>query len=750
MKRAFQHSMFFVTTLFFFHGLGLAAAPTYGPVTLVNCFVGTANGGNTFPGASIPWGMVSVSPHNDLQSPSGYISGRPFLYGFGHLHLSGAETPGLGNVVLMPTTGKIQMDPEARKSAYDSESAFPGYYKTRLTTFGLLAEMTAACHTGFSRYTFPACDGDANILVDAGARLATDSVRARHPTESSVKIVSNQEISGVSESGDFGKPDSGNRQKIYFVARFSKAAEKTGTWKDGKLSAEPQQQGADVGAFVSFSTAAGESIEVKVGVSYVSVENAELNLETEIPDWDFEAAMRQALAAWDGELSKIKITGGDPAAQKIFYTALYHCLLQPCVFSDVNGQYQGFQHSGVKTAQDYTRYSFFDLADTQRSLHPLLSLVYPKVELDMVKSLVEMGKEGSALPRFEFAGEESGVGVGFPAAAVIADSYLKGLTAFDAPAATEEMDKGLRGDSSGPYGGIRFFLKQGFVPQDGAGNDKSPGTVSASLDYSKAYFALSQWVKAMGQDEQAKVLLSRIGAYRNLYDPKTRFLRPRNQDGTYLEPFDPQAACCDQTWPGSGGPGFYEGTAWQYLFDVPQDLDGLKLLLGGDVGFTKRLETGLTQGDYDPGNPADMADPYLFDEVPGSEWRAQKYVRHSLDQNYGPNADGLPGHDESGTLSAWYVFSAMGFYPLGSASGLYQVGSPLFQRVEVEIDKSFYAGDNLVVKTLNNSPKNAYIQSMDLNGIPEKSYHLTHDTLTRGGVLLLKMGPDPLVVSPPR
>ena len=732
--------MFFVTMAFLAPRLEAAAA--YGPVTLVNPMVGTANGGNTFPGAVVPWGMVSVSPHNDLQSPSGYVSGRPFLYGFGHTHLSGAENPALGNVTLMPTTGPVKPEAQDRKSAYDSEAAFPGYYKIHLKTYGLLAEMTAACHAGLSRYTFGARNGDANILVDAGQYLATDSQRQRDRVESSVKIVSPQEVEGTCVNPPLNK-DSDEGPKVYFVAQFSKSAEKAGTWKDGRLSGDLEQKGKDVGAFLRFSTAEGEPIEVKVGISYVSLSNARLNLQTEIPDWDFEGLMRQALSLWDDQLSKIRLTGGELEAKKIFYTALYHCLLQPCVFSDVNGQYQGFGRSGVKEAKDYTRYSFFSLTAASRVLHPLLALVYPRVELDMAKSLVEMGREGGLLPRSAWAGEESGQGVGIPAVVVLADDYLKGLTTFDVPSALAETQKTMAPDS-GPdlYGGLRYFLKLGYVPQDPGGEKPVWGAASAGLEYSQSFYALSQWAKALGQDDLSKAALSRIGAYQKLYDPQTHFLTPRNQDGSFIQNFDPKAACCDQPWPGSGGPGFYEGTAWQYLFDAPQDLEGLKLLLGGPAGFSKKLEDFLTQEGYDPGNFADLNAPYLFDAVPGQEWKTQKYARQFMAQNYGPNADGLPGHDQGGALSAWYVFSAMGFYPVCPGSLLYQLGSPLFQKAEVEIDKSFYPGDNLVVKTLNNSPQNPYVQSMDINGIPAKSFLLTHDQLTRGGVLALKMGPS--------
>lgn len=725
-------------------GVCQAQANPYGPVTLVNPFVGTANGGNTFPGALVPWGMVSVSPHNDLQSPSGYISGRPFIYGFGHIHLSGTEFPDLGSVVLMPTTGPITVGSDSPKSSYSSEAAFPGYYKTRLTNFNVLAEMTASCRAGFSRYTFSAQSGDANILINASQRLTTETDREKFPFESSVKIISSHEVEGSSQSGGFGRPRSDNQQTLYFFAEFSKAAEKMGTWKDGSLSSGREQKGKDVGAFLRFSTAEGESIEVKVGLSYVSVENAKLNLETEIPNWDFESVMHAALNQWDQQLSKIEVSGGQDQDRRIFYTALYHALIHPSVFNDVNGQYQGMGHSGIKTVNNYVRYSVFPLWATYRTLHPLLALVYPQEELDMVKSLVEMGKENQWLPKWELEGNETGDMVGDPAVSVIAEAYLKGITEFDTASAYAEIQKSLNPQDNHLYEGMKSFTQDGFIPHDEKEQGLVWGSVSTSLEYSLAFWNLAQFAKGLGNDDDSKRAMNHIGAYRNLYDPSTHFFRAKNQDGSFIQPFDPLAGCCDQDWPGSGGPGYVEGTAWQYLFTVPQDVEGLKMILGGDITFTKRLQECFDKGYYDATNVEDLNDAYLFDYVPRSEWLTQKYVRQMMNQYYGPNADGIPGHDEAGTLSAWYLFSAMGFYPVCPTSLTYQLGSPLFQRVEIQIDKAFYPGDNLVIKTLNNSPKNIYLQSVVLKGIPTKSFSISHDDLTRGGTLLLDMGSEPV------
>ncbi|HET9868898.1 MAG TPA: GH92 family glycosyl hydrolase [bacterium] len=733
---AFPFLLFLVTTALSWSSASADKGPA-DPASWVNPFVGTANGGGTFPGAVAPWGLVSVSPTNDPQAPSGYVSGRPRIFGFGHLHLSGPSEPALGNVVLMPMTGPVKPGAADRASAYGSEQASPGYYGVRLTDWGVTAEMTAALRSGFSRYVFPARAGDADILVDASARLA-DGRAPKGPWGGSwVRVVSDREVEGASAAGAPGGPVG------YFTARFSKACEQSGTWKDGRLSADPQQQGAEVGAFLRFSTAEGEPIDVKVGVSFVDLAGARANLAGELPDWDFEQAVRRARLAWDRQLSRITAEGGEDGARQVFYTALYHCLLDPPVFSDLDGRYRGFDGSGIQTARGYTRHSFFDLDASRRCLNPLLALAYPGVELDLDKSLVEMGKEGRRLPRAEAAGVETGEGVGAPAAVVLADDWLKGLTGFDVPAAVTEVQKALGPDADGPYVHARDFLRLGYVPRDAADGSPAPwGSVSATLAYAQAYWALGRWAGALGLDGLSKDSLARAGAYAEVFDPKTHFPRPRLREGPFVEPFDPQAGCCDQPWPGSGGPGFYRGTAWQNRFDVPQDLEGLKRLLGGDAGFAAQLEQ-LLDGQFDPGNPADFEAPYLFDDLPGREGEAQDWVRRLMARDFGPNADGLPGRDRGGSLSAWYVFSAMGFYPACPATPDYWLGSPLFQKVDVEVDKAFYAGDDLVVKTLDNSPRHPRVQSFAVNGLPQKALRVTHDQLTRGGVLSLCLGPDP-------
>jgi predicted alpha-1,2-mannosidase len=730
-----------------FYGLALFAQATE-PVDWVNPFIGTTNKGNTFPGALRPWGMVSVSPHNDLQAPSGYIHGQPFLYGFGHIHLSGADCPDLGSLLLMPTVGKVECRLEKRKSSYGSESASPGYYRAHLKTSDILAEMTAGARSGMSQYTFPARKGDANILVDVSHRLTSDPVTLKTEFQSRVKIISNTEMEGWCQSGNFCSPFTGNRQTVYFVLQFSKPAVQAGTWKDGvEKEGELEQSGKSVGAFFRFSTADQESIIVKAGLSYSNVQNARLNLKRENPGWDFQAVKDAARKEWNRELSKIEVKGGSDDRLRVFYTALYHALIHPNVFSDVNGEYQAMGGQGVKFAKDYTRYSTFSLWSTYRTLHPFLGLFYPERQLDMAKSLVEISKESRNLPRFELAGNETNVMVGSPAVPVILSTYRQGLKGFDLKSAYEAAVNSLTPGDNKTYGGLRSLLQYGYIPKDDDSKDLIWGSVSTSLEYAYEYWCLAELAKELHRDEDHERYIQLSGIYRNLYDPTTGFFRAKNRNGSWMEPFDPQAKCCDQSWPDNGGPGYVQGDAWQYLFAVPQDMDGLKRLHGGDEAFVKRLREYFEGSHYDASNEPDLAYPYLFNYSPKESWRSQRQARAILDQFYGTGPEGLPGNDDGGALSAWYLFSALGFYPVCPGSNEYQIGSPVFKQVTVHLNQAYYPGALLTLKTINNSDKNIYVQSLLVNGLPYKKNFLSHETLVFGKTVVFRMENRPALGS---
>ena len=641
----------------------------------VDPFIGTGGGdpnapiskgpGNTFPGAVVPWGMVSVSPHNDPKAPSKYTFDKPNISGFGHVHLSGVGCPDLGEVVLSATLGDA--DPA---SPYSGERAHPGYYAVRLDRFGIVAELSATPRAGISRFTFPA--GDARLSFDRG------------------RVVSPTEIEGTSEGGGFCSQS--NRHTVHFVARFSQPAATRGpNW-------------------LGFRTAAGERITVAVGVSYVSIEGARRNLDREIPTLDFEAVRHAAERDWTAALSRVRIEGGTPEQRTVFYTALYHMLIHPNVFSDVDGAYIAMRRSGVRFARDYTRHTVYSLWDTYRTLHPFLTLVYPERQRDMVRSMVEMYRESGWLPKWELAGDETHVMVGDPAVIVIADSYLRGLRGFDVDAAWEAVHKHtMLAQDNDVRPGHAAYLARGFIPQDDAGIF---GSVATALEYSLADYAAGRFAAALGEPDAA-ALLARSHAWESTFDGQLQ--HPRKRDGAWLAPFDPFATCCDKPWPESGGPGFVEGSAWQYTFFVPHDVERLVARLGA-ARFAANLQALFDRHRFDLGNEPDFAHPYLFTHVAGEEARTQPLVRALLAE-FRDTPDGLPGNDDAGALSAWYVWSALGLYPTCPASNQYDLGSPLFDRATI--------GNLTIVRRTGRGP-----------------HHVDHAMVARGGTLIINVLPE--------
>ena len=700
---------------------GLAKAET--PVDYVDPFIGTANqkskkvnwkNGETFPGAIVPWGMVSVSPHTLLGSKSGYIHKEPYLYGFGHVQLSGTGCSDLGNIVLMPSTGDINITPETYKSKYSDEKASAGYYSTTLQPGGIIAEMTATTRTGISKYTFPPGPTNANILID----VSVTQNKKFMPALGHVKIVSDTEVEGWTESGHFcGAPN--QVQKVYFVAKFSQAAISKGTWTAEGTNGSKEQSGKGVGAYLSFSRKESTTVYVKVGISYVSTENARMNLNAEQSGFKFNAVHQNARKLWDKNLSRIKVEGGTATQKRIFYTGLYHMLIHPGVFNDVNGDYLTMNHKHLAKARGYTRYNVFSLWDTYRNLHPFLTLFYPERQQDMVVSLLEMYKESNWLPKWELAGADAYVMVGDPVLNVLAGTYINGLRNFDVNLAykamrhnaTEIVDNPIRPN-------LKEYLAHQYVPVD------FRGSVSQTLEYTMADYSLAQMAKILGHNEDYEIFMKRAQYYKNLYDPSTGFLRPKKADGSWHEPFDPDEFKAN---------GYIEGSAWNYLFFVPFDIAGLTRLMGGEQNYIKKLQQVFEERKYAAYNEPDIAYPYLFTYFDKEEWRTQKAVREIMEENYNPTPGGLPGNDDCGTLSAWYVFSAIGFYPANPVSGDFRLGSPVFKKVTLHLNQKYYKGKTFVIKADNTSDRNIYSISKKLNNLPYHKSYITHDDIQNGG-----------------
>jgi predicted alpha-1,2-mannosidase len=703
-------------------------------VDLVDPFIGTSGEGNTFPGAVVPWGMVSVSPHNALSTPLSYITGEPMaasgyvdgmseMMGFGLTHLSGAGCPDLGAPVVAATSGEQPDGSPQYASEYRDQMASPGYYSVELSSFGIRVEATATARSGLLLFHPKGGAERINVLIDVFEGVSWGDGGGE------ITMLSETEAEGRADTGMFCA--SPNRQSIFFFARFDRPAASSGTWLPAAASGSP----AAAGAWFSFDDPAGEPVELRVGISYVSSANARENLEAETRRKSFAEVRQEAEQTWEAELGRIRVEGGSQAQRTIFYTALYHALLHPNVISDVNGQHPIMGGAGTALAEGYTRYTVFSLWDTYRDLHPLLSLVYPGRQLDMARTLAAMTVESGRPPRWELGAQETDMMVGDPALPVIADTYIKGLGEFPVEDAYQVMRQAaLDPPAEGSHRpGGRDYVELGYVPMELA--DRVWGPVSTTLEYAFADWSLARLAEALGETDDAEALDRQAVGYRRLFDEDTGLLRPKNLDGSLYEPFDPYALEGSRPYQRSGGPGYVEGTAFQYAFFAPHDLEGLADLHGGGEVFVERLQNVFDEGLYEMWNEPDIAYPYLFTFFPGEAWRAQEQARLALEQYYGAGTDGLPGNDDAGTLSAWYVLSALGLYPANPVGGDWRLSSPLFDRAEIRLDPEVYPGDLLVIEADPAGSGSPYVESVSFEGEALPGAAVSHQELVSGGVL---------------
>lgn len=724
----------------------------------VNPFVGTTNFGTTNPGPVCPNGMMSVSPFNVMGSElnrfdkdsrwwsTPYDFTNSFFTGYSHVNLSGVGCPEMGALLLMPTTGMLETDFTLYGSEYDSETASPGYYANRLLKYDVKTEVTATMRTSAARFTFP--EGKGNILFNLGEGLTNE-------TGAYIRKVSDTEIEGMRLLGTFCY----NPQKvfpIYFALRVNRKPQDSGFWKkqrpmkgveaewtpdNGKYKIYRQYErtiaGDDIGYFFTYDLEDGEMVEVQIGVSFVSAENAWKNLEAEQPGFDFDGTRKAAGKMWEEHLSKIRVEGGSETQKRIFYTALYHTLIHPNVLNDVNGEYPLMESGGTgKVEPGHDRYTVFSLWDTYRNLHQLMTLVYPEKQTDMLRSIVDIFKEWGWLPRWELYGRETYTMEGDPAIPVIVDSWNKGLRDFDVAAAYDAMRKSaltpgaknlLRPD-------IDPYLEKGYIPLGIYSQDLSGDvSVSHALEYYIADYALSVFADSLGFYDDAKMFREHSMGYRNYFCKEYGMLRPLMKDGSFLEPFNPRQGENFET-----APGFHEGSAWNYTFYVPHDIYGLAKLMGGPKKFVEKLQMVFDEGLYDPANEPDIAYPYLFSYFRGEEWRTQIQVYRLLSKYYKDAPDGIPGNDDAGTMSAWAVFSMMGFYPDCPGVPYYTVTSPVFDSIEITLDPKFYGKDKLLIQKLGLKDER-YISSFTSGGKGVKGYRISHKRLVEDGHLVFKM-----------
>ena len=717
----------------------------------VDPFIGTADYSATHPGAVVPHGMMAAVPFNVTGSElnrfdkdnrwwsTPYDIRNKYSVGFAHGALSGVGCPELGAIITMATTGTAEADRTKRGSTYRDEVATPGYYATTFDKFATHAEATATERASVERYTFTE-GGEANIIVDLGTALSNES-------GAMLRRVSNTEVEGMRLLGTFCYTNQAVFP-IYFVVRISHPAQDINYWKlqpemtgieaawsgdsgEYKLYKNYAREimGDDIGAIFKLGNVEPDTeVVVKVGISYVSIENARKNLDAEVGTRDFDSVREAAKAKWNDALGRIRVEGGTEDDRTIFYTALYHSLLHPNIVSDVNGEYPAMESGATGVAAGYDRYTVFSLWDTYRNVHQLLTLAYPEVQTDMIRSMVAMSQEWGWLPRWELYGRETFTMEGDPAIPVIVDSYLKGLRDFDIKAAYEAMK--CSATTEGKHNAIRPdidpYIEHGYIPVGLFAQDMSgDNSVSHALEYYVADNALAAFAREMGDEAFAQEMERRAAGWRNYYSKADGAMRPIGEDGNYIGEFDPAAGANF-----SNTIGFHEGSSWNYTFFVPHDIEGLIRAMGGAKRFVSKLQWVFDNGHYDPTNEPDIAYPYLFSRVKGEEWRTQQLVKELLDANYTTTPDGLPGNDDTGTMSTWAVFSMLGIYPDCPGEPYYTITTPRFERAEIDTEHG-----TIVITTEGNGD---YINNIRL-GTKSAGYRISHADLVKAKALNIKL-----------
>jgi predicted alpha-1,2-mannosidase len=671
----------------------------------VNPFVGTGGHGHTFPGAIVPFGMVQLSPDTRLtgwDGCSGYHYSDSVLYGFSHTHLSGTGISDYGDVLLMPAVGPKKT--YTSRFSHQNESASPGFYSVRLDDDNIFVELTATARAGMHRYTFPSTN-EADIVLDLAHR---DKV-----IDSDFKLQA-KTVLGWRRSQAWAKD-----QVVYFAIEFSEPF--IGLAQEGLRTV------------FRFDARNGKPILVRVGISAVSTDGALRNLRAEMDHWDFDKIRSDAVTAWNRELSKITATGGTDTQLTNFYTGLYHAMTAPNVFMDVDGQYRGRDFK-IHKATDFTNYTVFSLWDTFRAAHPLYTIIDTKRTRDFIKTFLAQYEQGGRLPVWELAANETDTMIGYHAVSVIADAAAKGVDGFDLKKAFAAM----KHSAELRHYGLGAYIDNGLI-----GTEDERESVSKVLEYAYDDWCIAQVAFQLVEGKDYYRYLYRAQRYKNVFDPQTGFMRPRTNGG-WTEPFDPREVTFH----------FTEANAWQYTFFVPHDVNGLIDRMGGPAKFSDKLDqmfeaesrtTGRDQADitgligqYAHGNEPSHHIAYLYNYA-GKPWKTQFRVRQIMDQFYKPTPDGLIGNEDCGQMSAWYVFSAAGFYPVTPGSTIYAIGTPLFPEVRINLEHEI----SFTIKAPNVSPRNIYIQSATLNGKPYSKSYIAHSKLMVGGELVFQMGPHP-------
>lgn len=652
--------------------------------------------------------------------------------------------------------------PKGYESAYshDEEEASPGYYAVQLKDYGIKAELTATERAGFHRYTFPQTN-NAHIIIDVTHSLTPNR-------DAYVKVLNNKEIEGFVITDQEGNTN--NPLKCYFFAQFSKSFASWGTWSgDSVLNNSIEMSGKNgIGAFVNFSASKGEQVLVRVGISFVNIDGARKNLSAEIPGWNFDEVRKKARNTWNEKLNRIAVKGGSEDQKTTFYTSVYHALMFPRTFSDADGSW--FSHFDNKIHQNKGRryYVDFSLWDTYRTEHPLLAYLEPERQTEMINTFLDMYDQSGRIPQYVCYKNYHMKGmIGDHATSVIVDSYRKGIRGFNVEKAYEGMRKNAiePGEIADSRTGLNYYTELGYMPAD-----KIRESVSVTMEYAYDDWCLASMARALGKNEDFRLFSKRAQCYVNLFDASTGFFRPRKADGSWLEMCSeapkvvraedgrPYYSCWDPLWVGvSPNRHYTESNAWQYLWHVPYDIQGLMNTMGGKKEFITKLDTLFTMtpnetgpeyapmyskiGQYVHGNEPVHHVAYLFNYA-GEPWKTQKRVSQIMAEKYLAKPDGLCGNDDMGQMSAWYIFSAMGFYPVAPGQNVFVIGSPIFEEATLDLGK-YFGGHQFTVKAKGVSPVNIYIQSATLNGKSYTKNWIAHDDIVKGGTLVFVMGPQP-------
>jgi len=711
-------------------------APTASYTKYVDPLIGTGFHGHVFVGASVPFGAVQLGPtniHEGWDWCSGYHISDSTILGFQHTHLSGTGIGDLGDISVMPTTGPIMTHAgkpnETQAQGYYSlfshkdEVVKPGYYKVKLKRYNIGVQLTASNRVGFHEYTFPKAN-DAHIIIDLEQGIGSDS-----PTDTYIKQVNSTTVEGYRFSKGWAKD-----QRIYFTAVFSKPIKAFAVYDTTILAKGTSLRGKKVKGVISFATAQNEKVMVKVGISPVSSENALLNINTEIPGWNFNEVVAKADKAWDMQLQKVKIKTDSLSQMKKFYTAMYHTMIAPSTFNDVNNDYRGTDKKVYRNAsfQNTTTYSLWD---TYRALNPLYTIIQPERINDIINTMLAIYKQQGSLPMWHLMGNETNTMVGYSAVPVVADAYLKGFRGFDTKLAYEAVKATAMRDD---FGSLKLYKKLGYIPAD-----STVESVAMGLEYSIDDYGIAQMAKKMGDQAGYDYFAKRGKNYQNYFDKETGFMRGRLSATEWRTPFSPFVSRHRQD-------DYTEGNAWQYTWLVPQDVDGLVKLMGGEKPFVKKLDSlfiahgdmgkeaspdvsGLI-GQYAHGNEPSHHITYLYAFV-HQQWKTAEKVRFILNNFYTDKYDGIIGNEDVGQMSSWYVLSTMGFYQVNPVSGRYVFGSPSLNSATIKLpgNKTF------AIEVLNNSPKNIYIKSIKLNGKVYDKFYIDYKDIMKGGKLVITM-----------